>query len=90
MAVLALPTLSLHLGTSDQGNNPATSTTRQAYDLLADGFGPGFNGPLTLVGSIDGADDRLAFEQLPRPPARHAEASPRSSPATSTAAAAPA
>ncbi|AJT64230.1 MMPL family transporter [Streptomyces chattanoogensis] len=35
MIVLALPTLGLHLGTSDQGNNPATSTTRKAYDLLA-------------------------------------------------------
>src|SRR5690606_25321863 len=40
MAVLALPTLSLHLGSSDQGNDPKASTTRQAYDLLADGFGP--------------------------------------------------
>ncbi|MBT2438745.1 MMPL family transporter [Streptomyces sp. ISL-36] len=65
MLVLALPTLSLHLGTSDQGNNPATSTTRQAYDLLADGFGPGVNGPLTLVAQIDGADDRLALGDLP-------------------------
>ncbi|CAM5585225.1 hypothetical protein STANM309S_03486 [Streptomyces tanashiensis] len=46
MGVLALPTLSLHLGTSDQGNGPATATTRQAYDLLAEGFGPGVNGPL--------------------------------------------
>ncbi|MFF5444852.1 MMPL family transporter [Streptomyces sp. NPDC012888] len=54
MAVLALPTLSLHLGTSDQGNNPATSTTRQAYDLLADGFGPGVNGPLALVAQLGG------------------------------------
>ncbi|MYS63829.1 MMPL family transporter, partial [Streptomyces sp. SID5473] len=53
MAVLALPAFSLHLGTSDQGNNPASSTTRQAYDLLAHGgpgqgggggFGPGVNG----------------------------------------------
>ncbi|MEV0370896.1 MMPL family transporter [Streptomyces sp. NPDC050636] len=76
MVVLALPTLGLHLGTSDQGNNPATSTTRQAYDLLAGGgsghggsghgFGPGVNGPLTLVGSLDGAKDRLAFDKLPR------------------------
>ncbi|MFD8794200.1 MMPL family transporter [Streptomyces vinaceus] len=49
MVVLALPTFSLHLGTSDQGNNPAGSTTRQAYDLLADGFGPGVNGPLTVA-----------------------------------------
>ncbi|GAA2631455.1 MMPL family transporter [Streptomyces axinellae] len=65
MAVLALPTLGLHLGTSDQGNNPATTTTRKAYDLLADGFGPGSNGPLTLVGELDGAGDKLAFDQLP-------------------------
>ena len=52
------PTLSLRLGASDQGNHPEATTTRQAYDLLAEGFGPGFNGPLTLVGSIDGAEDR--------------------------------
>ncbi|MFB7452924.1 MMPL family transporter [Streptomyces sp. NPDC056194] len=65
MAVLALPTLSLHLGTSDQGNNPATATTRKAYDLLADGFGPGVNGPLTLVAGLDGADDRVALDRLP-------------------------
>ncbi|WP_329378960.1 MMPL family transporter [Streptomyces sp. NBC_01351] len=64
MLVLALPTLSLHLGTSDQGNNPATSTTRQAYDLLAEGFGPGTNGPLTVVARLDGAGDRLAVEHL--------------------------
>lgn len=64
MLVLALPTLSLHLGTSDQGNNPATSTTRKAYDLLADGFGPGTNGPLTVVARLDGAGDRLAVDHL--------------------------
>ncbi|MGW7695974.1 MMPL family transporter [Streptomyces asiaticus] len=65
IAVLALPTFSLHLGTSDQGNGSSASTTRRAYDLLAEGFGPGFNGPLTLIGSMDGADDRMAFTQLP-------------------------
>ncbi|MBT3163274.1 MMPL family transporter [Streptomyces sp. Vc74B-19] len=64
MAVLALPTFSLHLGTSDQGNDPQTATTRQAYDLLADGFGPGVNGPLTLVTKVDGAPDRLALDNL--------------------------
>ncbi|TPQ15773.1 MMPL family transporter [Streptomyces sporangiiformans] len=64
MAVLALPTLSLHLGTSDQGNNPEAATTRQAYDLVADGFGPGMNGPLTLVTPVDGAEDRLALDNL--------------------------
>ncbi|MER5747959.1 MMPL family transporter [Streptomyces sp. NPDC002225] len=65
MLVLALPTFSLHLGSSDQGNNPATSTTRKAYDLLADGFGPGVNGPLTIAAQLDGADDRLAMDGLP-------------------------
>ncbi|MGW7384068.1 MMPL family transporter [Streptomyces sp. NPDC054794] len=64
VALLALPTLSLHLGTSDQGNDPRTSTTRQAYDLLAEGFGPGVNGPLTLVTRVDGADDKLALDNL--------------------------
>lgn len=74
MLVLALPAFGLRLGTSDQGNNPAGSTTRKAYDLLAGGgpgadggggFGPGFNGPLTLVGTLDGAKDRIAFDKLP-------------------------
>ena len=40
------------------------STTRQAYDLLADGFGPGINGPLTVVAQVDGAGDRLALDKL--------------------------
>ncbi|MER5547474.1 MMPL family transporter [Streptomyces sp. NPDC002589] len=64
IAVLALPTLSLHLGTSDQGNDPRTATTRKAYDLLAEGFGPGVNGPLTLVTRVAGAADRLALDNL--------------------------
>ncbi|MBX7550695.1 MMPL family transporter [Streptomyces sp. NPDC004232] len=64
VAVLAVPTLSLHLGTSDQGNDPRTSTTRKAYDLLAEGFGPGVNGPLTLVTRVDGAADKLALDNL--------------------------
>ncbi|MFE6977024.1 MMPL family transporter [Streptomyces sp. NPDC057682] len=65
MLGLALPTFSLHLGSSDQGNNARSSTTRQAYDLLADGFGPGVNGPLTIAARLDGADDRLAMDALP-------------------------
>jgi putative drug exporter of the RND superfamily len=64
ITVLALPTLGLRLGTSDQGNDPASTTTRQAYDLLADGFGPGVNGPLTLVTEVRGAEDRLALDNL--------------------------
>ncbi|WP_069464687.1 MMPL family transporter, partial [Actinacidiphila rubida] len=66
MVVLALPTFTLHLGTSDQGNGPATATTRQAYDLLAQGFGPGTNGPLTLVGTADSASARVAMDALPQ------------------------
>ncbi|MFI0512731.1 MMPL family transporter [Streptomyces sp. WSLK1-5] len=64
ITVLALPTLGLRLGTSDQGNGPSSSTTRQAYDLLADGFGPGVNGPLTLVTRVDGAEDKLLLDNL--------------------------
>jgi RND superfamily putative drug exporter len=64
VALVAIPTISLHLGTSDQGNDPKGSTTRQAYDLLAEGFGPGVNGPLTLVAHVDGADDKLALDNL--------------------------
>ncbi|MEV1063789.1 MMPL family transporter [Streptomyces sp. NPDC050263] len=64
VSVLALPAFALHLGTSDQGNAPKSATTRQAYDLLADGFGAGVNGPLTLVTSVHGAEDRLALDNL--------------------------
>ncbi|WP_338895938.1 MMPL family transporter [Streptomyces sp. TG1A-60] len=64
MTLLALPTLGLRLGTSDQGNDPGATTTRQAYDLLAHGFGPGVNGPLTLVTEVDGAADKLALDNL--------------------------
>ncbi|MCX5237809.1 MMPL family transporter [Streptomyces prunicolor] len=64
ITVLALPTLALHLGTSDQGNDPRSSTTRQAYDLLAAGFGPGVNGPLTLVTKIGSAEDKLTLDNL--------------------------
>ncbi|MEV0092041.1 MMPL family transporter [Streptomyces sp. NPDC050738] len=49
MGVLAIPVFSLRLGASDQGNQPKSTTTRQAYDMLAEGFGPGFNGPLQVV-----------------------------------------
>ncbi|GAA2074823.1 MMPL family transporter [Streptomyces albiaxialis] len=71
MAVLAIPALSLRLGTNDQGNQPASQTTRQAYDLLAEGFGPGFNGPLQMVADVGGgAEDRAALERLTAETAR--------------------
>ncbi|MFF4900373.1 MMPL family transporter [Streptomyces sp. NPDC001068] len=58
MAVLAVPVFSLRLGATDQGNDDASTTTRKAYDLLAEGFGPGFNGPLQVV-SAGGDTTRL-------------------------------
>ncbi|MEU0073814.1 MMPL family transporter [Streptomyces sp. NPDC006332] len=64
VTVLALPVLSLRLGSSDAGNDPADTTTRKAYDMLAEGFGPGFNGPLQLVAETPAAPDRQALETL--------------------------
>jgi RND superfamily putative drug exporter len=61
IVVLALPFFSLRLGLTDAGNDPSTSTTRQAYDLLAKGFGPGFNGPLQIVGRINDPQDSARF-----------------------------
>src|SRR5487761_1409455 len=57
IVLICIPFFSLHLGSSDAGTDPASSTTRQAYDLLATGFGPGFNGPLQVVGAIHTATD---------------------------------
>jgi RND superfamily putative drug exporter len=52
VGILAAPFFSLRLGSSDQGSDPVGSTTRTAYDELAKGFGPGFNGPLLLVSVV--------------------------------------
>ena len=59
--VCALPFLGLRLGLADSGADPSASTTRHAYDLLAKGFGPGFNGPLQLVGKVSGPQDKQRF-----------------------------
>src|SRR5437763_5015269 len=49
MLALAIPALSLRLGSSDAGTDPPSTTTRKAYDLLAKGFGAGFNGTFQVV-----------------------------------------
>lgn len=49
LLVLALPTLSMRLGSSDNGSLPESQTARRAYDILSESFSPGFNGPLLLV-----------------------------------------
>ena len=64
MGVLLIPTFSVRLGSSDQGNDPSSSTTRKAYDLLAQGFGPGFNGPLLIVGQLGSSGDDAAITKL--------------------------
>jgi putative drug exporter of the RND superfamily len=55
LLVLAAPALRLDTGFPDAGDNPATQTERRAYDLLAAGFGPGFNAPLTVVADLRGS-----------------------------------
>ncbi len=64
LAVLAVPMFSLRLGFSDAGGNPTTDTTRRAYDLLAQGFGPGFNGPLTVAAEYPAGTSPAALDSL--------------------------
>jgi RND superfamily putative drug exporter len=66
MLALALPVMDLRLGLPDEGAMPEDTTQRKAYDLIAEGFGPGFNGPLMLVidGAAQGANPQAAGEQL--------------------------
>src|ERR1700751_3429170 len=64
MLVLAAPALGLRLASSDAGNDPANQTTRQAFDLLAEGFGPGFNGPLQLAVALPQANASAALADL--------------------------
>ena len=64
MVCLAGPFLSLRLGLSDAGNDPASTSTRKAYDMLAEGFGPGSNGPLLLVAQKGTDADAAALAKL--------------------------
>ena len=65
LLVLALPVFGLRLGFGDAGNRPTSDTTRQAYDTLSEGFGPGFNGPLLIVTETpDGAADLPELQAL--------------------------
>jgi RND superfamily putative drug exporter len=64
LLILCIPTLSLRLGVNDAGTDPSGTTTRQAYDLLAEGFGPGFNGPLTMVAALPEKGKGEGIEQL--------------------------
>ncbi len=57
LVLLALPALSLRLGFSDESNFAEETSTKQAYNLLVDGFGPGFNGPLMLAAELPEGTD---------------------------------
>ncbi len=52
MLIIAAPAMALRLGSSDAANDPANQTTHRAYELLAAGFGPGFNGPLLIAAKV--------------------------------------
>lgn len=63
MIIIAIPFFSMRLGSADAGTDPANTTTRKAYDLLAKGFGPGYNGPLELVAQIKSDQDLATFRK---------------------------
>ncbi|HUD06779.1 MAG TPA: MMPL family transporter [Candidatus Saccharimonadales bacterium] len=53
LVILAIPLLSIRLGSSDSSNQPTSSTNRRAYDLISEGFGVGTNGPLLIAAAIN-------------------------------------
>ncbi|MGY3202244.1 MMPL family transporter [Streptomyces sp. TE5632] len=63
LGAAAVPASSLELGLPDDGSQPTSTTQRRAYDLLSEGFGPGFNGPLVVVVDAKNSDDPQAVFQ---------------------------
>jgi RND superfamily putative drug exporter len=66
LLTLAMPLFGIHLAFTDDANSPTSLTTRRAYDLLAEGFGPGHNGPLVLAVEVPAAGDRPVVTTLAR------------------------
>ncbi|MFI1397243.1 MMPL family transporter [Streptomyces sp. NPDC020681] len=64
LGALAAPALDLRLGFADAGNDAESTSSRQAYDLLAEGFGPGFSGPLIVVSDGGGAGAAAELQQV--------------------------
>jgi RND superfamily putative drug exporter len=64
LLLLAVPALGLRLGVADAGNDPSSMTTRRAYDLLSEGFGPGFNGPLLVASQVHSPGDVAAMQKV--------------------------
>jgi len=90
LLVLAAPALGLRLGASDSGNDPTKQTTRQAYDLLAAGFGSGFNGPLQLAVRLPASGNTASLTRFTtavgQTPGVASVAAPQLNPARDTAA----
>ncbi|MEU0212571.1 MMPL family transporter [Streptomyces canus] len=64
LGAVALPALSLELGLPGDESKSVQTTQRRAYDLLSEGFGPGFNGPLTVVVDMSASEDTRATTDL--------------------------
>ncbi|MDQ4111951.1 MAG: MMPL family transporter [Actinomycetota bacterium] len=64
LGALATPVLSLQLGFADAGNDDASSTTRKAYDLVSEKFGPGANGPLIVMTEGSQEEAAAAYEKV--------------------------
>jgi len=65
LLVLAYPALDVRLGASDAGSNPTSLSSRRSYDLLAEGFGPGYNGRMIIGAAIENEEQAAAFAALP-------------------------
>ena len=65
LLVLAYPALDVRLGSSDAGSNPTSLSSRRSYDLLAEGFGAGYNGPIVIGAAFDSEEEAAIFEALP-------------------------
>jgi RND superfamily putative drug exporter len=64
LCAIAVPALSMRIGVPDDGNAPTHTTQRIAYDQLADGFGPGFNGPILVVVELSTPDDAATVSRI--------------------------
>ncbi|MFN2388602.1 MAG: MMPL family transporter [Actinomycetota bacterium] len=64
LVAMTIPLFSLRLGTADAGSGAASRSSRRAYDLLSDGFGPGFNGPFLLAADLSGGSDAHDLQAL--------------------------
>jgi RND superfamily putative drug exporter len=89
LLALAAPALRMRTGFPDAGSEPTTTSYRRAYDLLAEGFGPGVNGPLLVVadlraGGLDRREVPALAEQLAADPGVATVGPPRSNPAGDT------